>query len=379
MKVKENYMTLVHEPTMEHPVVGNQYYEADQEGQTGYLFDQAVEIPVTRTSYEPNQRPSEQQFYGRGRIPEDTGHQVSYMAEESQKVRYSHSHSHSTEKRWSRLKSFGVGGVVGALAVGALFYWPAATNDTEFGTKGKVVSVVPAELDQRATVTAYVRAGVHRNAGGWKGAVLRFSHLASTFQMTSTFTGPNGKGGGEIDTEVKVGTLGAHQETSADGHITEVIPSSDIVLTSVVNEAASQVVEDNGDGWTIGAAELHLSPFGVKNDVANNQADLNQVAVAEAVNYMQESCDQAAWPLTLKAITKAYENIASYDAKTERAAGANIRPFDPKKFSVVITGGTPSFPPAYTFSHNAGYSFTRGPVSKCTIAKGALKLGPKTS
>jgi len=190
---------------------------------------------------------------------------------------------------------------------------------------------------------------------------------------SATFTGPEGKGCGEIQTLVGAKAAGVKTEVDAKGKEKITIPARDIVFFSSPVGNKSEVTYDQGVSHAFVTAFTELTPLsGVKNKIKQSSAQVTQLSANEAVNVAQESCDRVAWRDTKKAITAAYQGIYRTEYLQKAAQGKNIAAYNPNNVSVNITGGSPSFPEAYSIPKSDNFSILH--QSACVVEPGALHL-----
>jgi len=293
------------------------------------------------------------------------------------------------KKRLSpKQRAWMVGGMVVAAAVGYLYFNNKSSNEQAFATHAEIVKIIPKPIDIRAEVIGciadHVKKLPHNPIPHVVNDVLEaipgvkvVEHkVASSETPTAYFTGPNGTGCGEVDTYIGSKATGVTVNAEAGGKQVVNIPAKDIVLISKINEANADVIFNDGTMYDLGVAQWNATPLNhIKQEFRQDAGALSAATRATAVNIMQDNCDQVAWSDTELAMTAAYREIAKSEYQTEKAAGVNLQPFVASNITVDVTGGSPSFPPEYTFNKNDNYQFYNS-IGACTIDRHALQLGP---
>jgi hypothetical protein len=350
-------------------ILDGQFIETDQSA----VSHEAVEDSVHQAS-----RP-ELRINGSPRVPEThIDHQTVNNYHGS--VRHSRSANRSLKERAIR------GGIaLGLVAGGILAVFASMQHDSETATipHAGVVYVGPKQIDLRAVVDSCISATVHKTYGGWKEVVAAVATNPAlviagvdSYAESATFTGPEGKGCGEIQTLVGAKATGVKTEVDAKGKETITIPSKDIVFFSSPVGDKSEVTYDQGVSHAFVTAFAELTPLsGVKNKIKQNSAQVVQLSANEAVNVAQEACDKVAWSDTKKAITAAYQGIYRTEYLQKAAQGKNIASYNPNNIAVNITGGSPSFPEAYSIPKSDHFSILH--QSACVVEPGALHLNGK--
>jgi hypothetical protein len=273
-------------------------------------------------------------------------------------------------------------GLVGAAAIAAVAGYLYITQSTQFSAKekGKVVRIVPRDIEVGGEIDSCVTAPVHENNTSlWAKALNTMvpfigRHIVNSTEATATFTGYDGEGCGMVDTWIgaKAKGISVKNNTSTGGQNVD-IPARNIVLFSRPDGNNSSVIYSDGILHSAAYADIKEVPGSgaLQHEFQVAQAQLDQTAQNTAVNYAQDSCVREAWGEAQKALTVGYRAIYEEDYQIEKAFDPNIHAYNPDDVHVQIQG-IPDFPDAYSFPGSEHYKITDQQM--CTIGRHALQI-----